>query len=356
MSGKSIRILGIVLPVVAAGVWFPQLPTLLEGDPPPERLEVSNIPMPGMELEPGMEPRAERPAPVAAAPSPREPELPLPGAEEPSFPGPEAPRVRVGDIPEPPPIPGGEAALTSTAPFGGELGEEPGGVMPGAEGELPMPGAEEAAESDLPDPEQLLDEIDGAWEELESFGGTRQRVDLDALIEAFHAAELGDAAGARQGAEELGGEPEVFQPSTTTPIESPVASRPVDALHEFAAANPLTAILHDGEQPIARIGHRLVRRGTRLPGGIAVGEIGRRQVLLVGGERRLVLELTPFVARARAANDGEGSGAEDGEEGSGEDELPDAPPAPPQLAPEALIEAVSEALGNQNAALEAAGG
>jgi len=74
---------------------------------------------------------------------------------------------------------------------------------------------------------------------------------------------------------------------------------PRQRLAEFASRNPLTGLLRGADRSAALLGHRVVRCGDPLLGGlITVQEIGPGWVRLGSEEQSLTLELPPFEARA----------------------------------------------------------
>jgi hypothetical protein len=113
--------------------------------------------------------------------------------------------------------------------------------------------------------------------------------------------------------------PEVASEGESHPLEDICAAiapstEHADRLAEFTEENPLSGILYGDDLSMALVGHRIVREGDRLAGGmILVLEIGPDWVSLGSGEEEILIDLPPFVARASSS---EGEESELEEEGA----------------------------------------
>lgn len=223
----------------------------------------------------------------------------------------DAPRPEVANLPA------GAPALDS------------GGGGPSVEEALPSPSGGEGLAAPLAiaraeDPVatgSLGDALHGTAQEVEALVSSHGRVDLDRLLRSYHDSL---AAASRVDGGELPEEPSgrALPASPSPDREEAVAA---SALAEFAAANPLGAVIDDGESPLAMLGSRLVRVGDELPGGITVAAIARRSAELCGSGHRLRLELPPFVARESRRGEGSAPAGEAEEEPAPEEARDEAP-------------------------------
>lgn len=153
---------------------------------------------------------------------------------------------------------------------------EPGLANPNLQ-DIELPGAtsqEDATELDTPRPESI-----------ESPGESR---DLASILQSL--------AGANDDPNRL--------------LEDPLAdasakeSANLDALREFAEANPFQGVILGPDGALALIGHRVVRKGDILgDGDIQVGVISDGWVELSLGETELRMTLPPFIAHERSSLD-----------------------------------------------------
>jgi hypothetical protein len=159
-------------------------------------------------------------------------------------------------------------------------------------------------------PGDLVGALEETLAAVEDIAGAGGRVDLDELVAAFHAESATPVEGPLEGGD--------------SDLRAPAA----DTLDAVLGTTVLRGVVHDGRDPVAMLGDRIVRVGQVLPDGVQVVHIGRREVWVEQGGRRAVLELPPFVPRAASpGTDGEaGSQAEAGGEEEGGGGAP--PPAP----------------------------
>ena len=123
-----------------------------------------------------------------------------------------------------------------------------------------------------------LRDLERALEAAEDVASPDTELDLSALLLAMD-----------PGRDDPTGKPIVEVPSSQT-AES-------DQLASFAESNPLTATIA-GENPIALLGHRVVREGDLVGGGtIRIDAIGAGFLMLSAGKEQARMELPAFQAR-----------------------------------------------------------